>query len=265
VIVLHGGGFKSGHPFQGGPNVAAIALAAKGYYVAVADYELAPCGVIPTEHCHDGTSDGIAAGRWPIQWQDAEAEVKAMRSDHVYCNGKVGLLGGSGGGTHAVWPALDTVSSTGWPNWTADDRADCAVSLSGAFDFSDRTVENYPNILPDPLPNFIRDIENYTNTGDLATQKSDSPVARVTAYDSATFRPLYLINSRYDTMPYHQILDMICALRSAGVPDTAYQTLTIPSSAEHEFAYWDSWDGISSNPAKKVSDDVIAFFDAHLK
>ena len=69
-------------------------------------------------------------------------------------------------------------------------------------------------------------------------------------------------------MPYHQIVDMICALKAAGIADTAYKTLTIPNSNEHAFAYWDSWDGqppIGLEHTKNVSDDVIAFLNEHLK
>jgi hypothetical protein len=52
------------------------------------------------------------------------------------------------------------------------------------------------------------------------------------------------------------------------VPDSAYQTLTIPDSDEHAFEYWDSWDGIppvGSEHTRTIRDDVIAFLDAHLK
>jgi acetyl esterase/lipase len=261
IIDIHGGGFKSGNPFQGGPSKSAEDLAANGFYVAVVDYELAPCGVMPTQHCHDSTAEGIASGRPPEQSDDIEAEVRALRAD-PHCNGRIGVLGGSAGGTFAIWVALNTNSSSGWPNWSASDQVDCAVSLSGAYDFSDRTTEHYGSD-PDPLPDFTRDIENYTHTGSLSIQKSDSPVSLITSYDPATFKPLYLINTQHDPMPYHQIVDMICGLRSAGVPDSAYKTLTIMGSNEHSFAYWDSWDGQS--PPNKVKVDVINFFNAHLK
>jgi hypothetical protein len=59
------------------------------------------------------------------------------------------------------------------------------------------------------------------------------------------------------------MVDMICALKSAGVPDSAYQTLTIPNSEEHAFEYWDSPDG-QPGSTNLIKDDVIAFFHAHL-
>jgi len=102
-------------------------------------------------------------------------------------------------------------------------------------------------------------------SGDLPTQKNRSPVMLVNG--QATFKPLFLINSITDKgMPYHQIVDMICALKSANVADTAYKTLTVPNSSEHGFAYWDSWDGqLCANACKTVAGEVIDFLDAHLK
>jgi hypothetical protein len=61
------------------------------------------------------------------------------------------------------------------------------------------------------------------------------------------------------------MVDMICALKSAGVPDSAYQTLTIPNSGQHGFEYWDSWDGVPIGPTRLIKGDVISFLDAHLK
>jgi len=76
-----------------------------------------------------------------------------------------------------------------------------------------------------------------------------------------------MINSWFDHPDsYHQIVEMICALRAVGVPDSAYQTLTIPDSAQHSFHYWDRWDGQPCNgPCNDIAHDVIAFLDAHLK
>ncbi len=127
IVDIHGGGYKSGHPFQSGPVQVAEELAARGYYVVSVDHELAPCGVMPTQHCHDSTAEGIASGRPPQQTDGIEAIVRALRADAVHCNGKIGTVGGSSGGSHAVWVALNTISSTGWPNWTEADRVTCAV------------------------------------------------------------------------------------------------------------------------------------------
>lgn len=270
VIVIHGGGFRSGHPFQGGPDQAAVSLAQAGYYVRNVDYELAPCALLPIgQACHDNTSAGQASGRPPQQTDDIKAQIRALRADPA-CNGNIGILGGSAGGSHAVFCAIDkTATANHWPHWCengADDRPDCAVSLSGGYDFSDRTPESYDTD-GSVLLAFINDVENYTHTGDLGIQRSYSPVGlTILAND---FKPLFLINSIHDTMPYHQIVDMICALEAAGLaePDD-YQTLTITNdnSSEHEFGYWDSWDGQPCiGPCKSISADVIAFLDAHLK
>jgi hypothetical protein len=64
-------------------------------------------------------------------------------------------------------------------------------------------------------------------------------------------------------MPYHQMVDMICALKAKDVPDSSYQTLTIPDSDEHAFAYWYSPDG-QPGSSNLIKDDVIAFLHAHL-
>ena len=134
--------------------------------MAVSTYRLAPWGLITGQPCHQNSS---ASGRPPEQSNDVEAEVIALRADS-HCNGKIGTIGGSGGGSWAVWAALDTNSSGNqYPFWDASKRVDCAVSLSGAFEFDDRTQEDYPSGT-DPLPNFAGSIENYTNSTDPATQ-----------------------------------------------------------------------------------------------
>src|SRR5262249_4943797 len=107
----------------------------------------------------------------------------------------------------------------------------------------------------------IGNIENYTNTGNLSTQKSLSPVSLVPAAATATPRPLFLINSIYDQgMPYHQIQDMINALNCVGY--TNYQTLTVGGNL-HEFNYWcqDAGDGSGESVATKV----INFLNCQLK
>ena len=52
VIVIHGGGWKAGGPFQDGPDLISNDLAEAGYYVVSVNYELAPCGLIPKQPCH---------------------------------------------------------------------------------------------------------------------------------------------------------------------------------------------------------------------
>ena len=261
VLVVHEGGFYEGSMYSDNVERTATDLAAAGYYVLVVSYELAPCNVIMGQPCH---ADDSNSGRPPHQTDDIKALVRAARADTDHCNGKIGIVGGSAGGSHAVWVALDTTPSTGWPDWFKDghdDRVDVAVSLSGAYDLSDRTPEtDYPPG-SDPQPYFQFLVNNYTGTTNLTTQKSDSVVSLV---QSSTIKPLLLINTQYDTMPFHQIVDMECALQSAGVDPSLYRVDTIPDSHLHAFAYWDEYD--DGYPyAQRISARVIAFLDANLK
>ncbi len=66
-------------------------------------------------------------------------------------------------------------------------------------------------------------------------------------------------------MPFHQIIDIQCALEWAGVDSSLYQVLTIPDSNEHAFGYWESLDGRTFGPSAKTSGDVINFLDSNLK
>ncbi len=266
ILLVHGGGFTDGDPVGGAIETIAKQLKDNGYYVAIPTYRLAPWGLITNQVCHDATHDpdGLS-GRPPEQSDDVKAEVIALRAD-THCNGKVGVVGGSAGGTWAVWTALDTNSSgNAYPFWNASKRADCAVGISGAYEFDDRTPTGYA---PDPLPTFIRKVENYTNTTDPDDQHGFSPVALVTTpSEQFPFKPLFLINSIHDFMPYHQIVDMICELEEHNVPSSDYQVLTI-SGNDHSFAIWFDWNGIEpvgDGPNHPVSYDVILFLDANLK
>jgi acetyl esterase/lipase len=121
VVLLHEGEFDSGWPFgQAIENMVAPNLKAAGYYVLVPSWRLAPCGLITGQHCHENTPDGRQSGRPPQQSDDIKAIIRAARADAKCLNQKVGVVGGSAGATHAVWVALDTNSSTGWPNWTVN-------------------------------------------------------------------------------------------------------------------------------------------------
>jgi acetyl esterase/lipase len=140
VIVIHGGGWSTGNALQ----ISGVAqyIAAAGYHVVSVEYELARCGLIPGQPPHDQDYNGTLPDMVTRQTNDIKAIVNALRADSR-CNGKVGVVGGSSGATHAVWVALDTTDSgnngTVWPFWKADKRPDCAVMLSAAYDFSDRT------------------------------------------------------------------------------------------------------------------------------
>lgn len=224
----------------------------------IVNYRLAPCGRIPGQESH---TDPLS-GRPVEQTNDIKALVRAARADGHCLNNMVGVIGGSSGGTHALSVALDKTPSAGWPNWGPGDRANAAVGLSGAYDFSDRDEPGY-----EPLTQFIRSIENYTNTcvrvdpAGPTDQKRFSPVSFVTS----DAKPVYIVNTEEDSMPWHQIIDMQCALQTAGAIN--YKVWTIPGIDLHSFAYWTT-PICGTNPCNtsiKVRDRVIDFLDDHLK
>ena len=271
VMLIHGGNWNAGDAFdlvQVGNDISAA-----GYFVVSVFYELAPPNYIPDQPCHllDGTAPGW---RMAQQINDIKALVGALRTD-PRCNGKVGVVGGSAGATHAVMVALDTTPSsrngTDWPYWFQngiDTRPDCAAMLSAIYDFSDWTPTT-GDVVTDPR--LVRlGLENYAQTRDLSTLASLplNPVALVSKVGQSDlgFKPLFLINSYYDSpTAYHQIVTMSCALEAQGLMlGTDYQRLTIPNGV-HSFGYWGAWDRESKNPEKTVGEDVIAFLDEHLK
>ena len=257
--MLHGGDFKGGSPYDNGVDNVCTDLKNAGYYALAATYRLAPCGVIKGQHCHDDTSDGTASGRPLQQIDDVKRLVKAARTNSHY-NGKLGIIGGSCGGTHAIWVTLDEATTQGGIDWDASDRPDCAVSLSGAYDFAQRIEEGY---VGNVVGKFVKYVENYTNSCDPSVQRSQySPISLVTYSD---IKPIFLINSEEDSMPWHQILYMQCALQSQNVSTSLYKIMTIPGDA-HSFGYWAAPDSAPVTVLTPLDkDDVISFLDAHLK
>jgi pimeloyl-ACP methyl ester carboxylesterase len=148
VLLVHGGSFDAGNPFQ--PDVERVAevIADDGYWVFVGDYRLAPCGGIPAQaaHPHPVTTPTPSAGptatpdpsgRPPEQTDDVMSLILAVRSSGKL-NGKVGIMGVSTGGCVVAYPARyrGTISGTGRPAWDGgaggvrDDRPDCVVTFS---------------------------------------------------------------------------------------------------------------------------------------
>ena len=78
---------------------------------------------------------------------------------------------------------------------------------------------------------------------------------------------MFFINTWYDApTPYHQMVDIICALQALEVESAMYKTLTIMNSAEHSFGCWSSpivLPGAVGTP--RVKDEVIDFLDEHLQ
>jgi acetyl esterase/lipase len=230
-------------------------LQASGYLALAVTHRLAQCGRISGQ---DPNYEDPLSGRPPQQIDDIKSLIKAARSLTSLCNGDVGVIGGSAGGSHAVFVALDKTASPAntYPNWCQngeDDRPLCAVGLSGAYDLSDRL---------DQTQSYVNDNENYTNTSDRITQRSFSPVAKVRAESEQTFMPLYLVNSDGDSMPPHQIEDMRCALVGAGINSNLYTVKTITQNFDHAFALWS--DRLFQG-GPKVRDKVLEFLDDHVK
>lgn len=150
AIIFHEGGFYTGFPFSGSLMQPAADLQKAGYYTLVADYPLAPCGLIQGQACHDDPT----SGRPPQQTDAVKAIIRAARADLHCKNFQVVVIGGSSGASHAAFAAFDTGVVNVWPYWNSgghDDRPDVIVCLSGAYDFADRTPENYQ---PNPLIGF---------------------------------------------------------------------------------------------------------------
>ncbi len=208
VLVIHGGGFKSGGPESGA--VVAADLAGAGFLAFAIEYRLAPPGSLPGQK---------STGRFPQQTDDVKMAISAARADSR-CNGQVGAVGGSAGAVHTAFTAA--TGSVG------DDRLDVGVCLSGGYDLSDLSF--------DPAVGNVDYAYNAINyVGVPASDQAALRAASPSWLADASAAPLLLFNSVQDPMPVFQLVDMTSKLQSLGM--TNYQSSILPGSG-HAFDYW---------------------------
>lgn len=228
LAMFHGGGFHGGGPTNPGLMAAAADLAAVGFVCFSISYRM------DKTHVPGQTLNAY----WPKQTDDCKQGVKAIRLDRR-CNGQVLAIGESAGGCHGLSVASELAPSNGGPAWTPEDRVLAVVSLSGAYQFDDRT--------PDPnLQNFVKDINLYCNTASLPLQKSMSP----TSLMDGTCRPVYCVRSEHDPMPVGQQAALVPKLNQLGV---ICQDQILAGSSLHGFDYW-----------PQIKDTAIAFLQSHI-
>ena len=220
VLVIHGGSFKAE---PGSPRAIQSAkdAAASGFNAFQIEYRLASREGIPGQK---------SAGRYPDQVNDVRVAVRAARK-YPGSNGKVGAIGGSAGGSHDVY-----VAATGT---VGDDRLDAAVSLSGAYDFTENG--------PEEQRAFRRLVTSYVGSGDKAALQKASPIT----YVDAKVAPLFIVASDHESMPSSQYNDLTRKLESLGL--TNYEKVLMTNSQAHAFANW---------PA--VKDRALAFLHKYL-
>lgn len=260
ILILHEGHFAAGSIYGGTVGKIAAELRDAGYIVFVGDYRLAPCGLIKGQPIHDNTAAGIASGRPPQQMNDVKALIGAVRADIRY-NGKLGVLGGSSGATHAAWAAIDRTTSTNWPVWKDTLWPDAVACLSGAYDFSDRSM---PGVTQDA---FVEKVQNYTNKCQLSDLRELSVIRLIEQSATPNVKPIFAVNADNEQMPLPQLFDLRCALENKGVLSSLYQTLVVPNNSNHAFGYWYDWDGVNpvgNAPTLTVGSHVIAFFNQYL-
>lgn len=231
VAILHAGGFKAG---ARGPINVAQDLAAAGFLALACDYRLAPPGHIVGQQA---ASDN---GRFPEQTADVQAAIRAARED-LRCDGRVYVVGGSAGGSHAAYMA-----TTGEQD---DDQPDLAVCLSGVYDFANVAHLNTACIV-DNETCFWKGVTNYCGClkTDLTTLAAAAPITHITASTG----PLFLLTSTSEAsdLDIYDFVTMKSALDGAGIIESTSATavastykqwtVTVPNDGQiyHAFDYW---------------------------
>ncbi len=236
VVLVHVGGYKTGNR---GPAGVAQDLANAGFLVFAIEYRLAPPASPMLSAGPPGdpqfSADLATDGRPPNQTNDVKLAVIAARGD-AQCNGKVVLVGGSGGAAHSMFVARDGTAGTSQP--------DVVVCLSPLTDLANQTD------LADPLrTQYKGDIYNYLNfansvpTNDSGYQAAAKAASAFWLGSYATAPPILFFLSTSDTVPVGQYNGMRSKLIADGavfesiLRDTG---ATAPDSNEHAFGYWNS-------------------------
>jgi acetyl esterase/lipase len=280
IVVIHGGGFRSGA--RSNVSTQCIDLACAGYLCFAIDYRTCQNRLPSQPSTYDYGSGvratGVAGPTSDIhdQMDDVRLAITKAKLDGQ-CTGIVYALGGSAGASHAIFAAIE-------------GDVDRAVGLSGTYDGGDLhglpplpSPTPTPTATPSPRP-FVQDWEMYTDVGhptngdpppppDLsdppiqsqrAAMHAASPVTQPIVADPVP--PIFLINGDIEAMPKYQLTDMVTRLTDAGVgvmftswPNTSpYQANIISNDDQHSFKNW--LVPIAPPDPTTVKDAVIEFF-----
>jgi acetyl esterase/lipase len=206
VMVLHGGGWVSGHRAAGDASTVARRLAEAGYVAVSAGYRLAP------------------KATWPAQLDDVRLAMRTLRANAGRFRvdpSRIASFGTSAGGHLAAFlcvadDAADPSAED--PIARMSSKAACAVAYCAPMDLADEAGGTTPaglrtvvNLLSGSA--FIRDAETLEKARPLAVRAS--PATYVDPSDG----PLLLVYGEFDPIvPPSQALRMRERCVKAGVP-----------------------------------------------
>ncbi len=237
-----------------------------GFLVFQVDHRLAPQNTLPGQATDGGP---------PFQTDDVKRHILAALADTTNCNGSIYLVGGSAGGTLALWCALDpaTGSVTGWSE-NKRSHIKAVVSLSGPADFCD--LDSNPGDIPSTaLAKFKNVIDNYVRLPDGTDCSGDpngnlmhaSPKWLVTNGATSSPPPIRLYSTQGDTVPFSQGQNMRDALKTKfGFSfDVTWYVMTYQYSDpnHHAYTYWHSTNDADNSDGRCVSQQVIDFLKAN--
>lgn len=272
----HGGSWRAGHPFQ--PDVERVAqqISQDGFWVFLPTYRLAPCKRIPGQPAHasptatptgNPTPTPNPSGRPPEQTDDVMFAIKAIRADTSRCNGKIGIVAVSSGGSISSYVGLyrGTINTTGRPQWNISgdtDRPDCVVTFSSPFDLSDQD----PFDIDNGYSQYIDGVHNYIGTCNRDVARLASPISLVTGDIKDHFKPLFMVQGKDDNVcPGRQLDDMEAALISAGIGPCQYKRKYITETSfsdTHGLGLWGATD--PDDPTHKIGETVLVFLHNNL-
>jgi acetyl esterase/lipase len=255
VVVVHAGGYVTGTM---GPVTAASDLANAGFNVFAIEYRLAyPHKAMNTPpHPFPGQNTLNDAGIFPEQTDDVAQAIVAARFD-PRCNGWVGAVGGSAGGSHLAF-----VAATGTYGY---DAPDAIVSLSGVYDLAnaqhlaDGCVEAGETCFVENCLTYVgasgADVRAHNWAPYLSQLATAAPIERVT---SSFPRAFFMVSSdEASELDVYDFPNMKAKLDSVGVTESTdpapglghYKQWTVPVTIKkHAFDYW-----------PEAKDEAIAF------
>jgi acetyl esterase/lipase len=243
VLVLHPGGFKTG---DAGPENVAQDLGNAGFLGLAVEYRLAPPhdAMDSPTHPVPGQNDikPVDDGHYPEQTDDVQLAIRTARAD-PRCDGRVYCVGGSAGGSHALYMAATATAG--------DDRPDLVVGCSGVYNMYDPSfigqVCNDASTCPhSACTNYLGIPDNYPNFSpqDIAALTAASPVTYLTAGAC----PIFVMHSTIDGTGIPETFDLLLQKMiviglnesTSNVPEAGkYKQATIPVQAyAHAFEYW---------------------------